>query len=52
MYKNILIDDVIPAIESKWPDRVPRNIRVQHDNAAANVPTDDKEMIGAGFRRK
>ena len=52
MYKNILIDDVIPAIDSKWPDRIPWNIRMQHDNAAANVPTDDKEMIGAGYRRK
>ncbi len=49
-YKKMLLQNAFPAILSKWPDRTPWSIRMQPDNAPAHIPTDDKELITAGYR--
>lgn len=50
VYKKILIEVVVPSITAKWPDRTPRKLRMQHDNAPAHVASDDKEVIEAGIK--
>jgi hypothetical protein len=43
IYRQMLIEDVIPAIKAKWPDRN-RDIILQQDGALAHIPADDMEF--------
>jgi hypothetical protein len=42
VYRNLLIEKLIPALVSKWPDS--RTIRIQHDGARSHIPDDDAEF--------
>jgi hypothetical protein len=48
VYRQFLIDFVIPAINAKWPecDR-DEPIFIQQDNAPAHIPPDDQQFIDA-----
>ncbi len=48
VYKECLLEKVIPAIMQKWPSRRPWSLLLQHDNAPAHVPEDDPDVIAAG----
>lgn len=43
VYRKMLVEDVIPAIKAKWPDRN-RDIVLQQDGASAHIPVDDMEF--------
>jgi hypothetical protein len=43
IYRRMLVEDVIPAIKAKWPDRN-RDIVLQQDGASAHIPADDMEF--------
>ncbi len=50
--KKMLIEEVIPAIIAKWPERTPWKVKFLHDNVPVHVSTDDSEFIAAGNRWK
>ena len=43
IYRQMLVEEVVPAIKAKWPDRN-RNIILQQDGASAHIPADDMEF--------
>lgn len=43
IYRQMLVEDVVPAIKAKWPDRN-RDIILQQDGASAHIPADDMEF--------
>jgi hypothetical protein len=44
VYKNLMIEHVIPAIKEKWPCR-DRNIVIQQDGASAHLAPDNLEFL-------
>ncbi len=44
LYKNLLIEHVIPAIKAKWPCRN-QNIVIQQDGASAHLAPDNVEFL-------
>ncbi|KAE9262527.1 hypothetical protein PR003_g33509 [Phytophthora rubi] len=49
IYRDMLVNDVIPAIKAKWPqDQKHIPIRLQQDNAKPHVHEDDAEVLAAG----
>jgi hypothetical protein len=44
VYKEFLIDKVIPAIKSKWPIKS-ETICIQQDNAKPHIDGDDPEFV-------
>ena len=42
-YRQMLIENVIPAIKEKWPDQN-RNILIQQDGASAHITAGDFEF--------
>lgn len=52
LYKNMLIEKVLPAIYAKWPGRPPYKVRLQQDNAKAHVHLDNQEVHDSGHRNR
>jgi hypothetical protein len=49
VYKQYIINEVIPAIKAKWPAKEQsRTILIQQDNATPHVPPNDPDVIAAG----
>lgn len=44
VYRNLIVEHVIPAIKEKWPCR-DRNIVIQQDGASAHLAPDDLEFL-------
>jgi hypothetical protein len=42
VYRNLLEDELIPALLLKWPSGFNRTIRIQQDGAKAHIPDDDE----------
>ncbi|XP_021740858.1 uncharacterized protein LOC110707157 [Chenopodium quinoa] len=49
--KDMLVKNVIPAIISKWPDSLPKNIVIQWDNARPHQVPNDAEFMTATTAR-
>ncbi|ETV80703.1 hypothetical protein H257_06204 [Aphanomyces astaci] len=47
IYRRLLVDKVIPAIQAKWPGRRGGTIYLQQDNARPHVAVDDAEVVAA-----
>ena len=48
VYREFMVEKVIPAIKEKWPDRRERKqIRVQHDNAPSHFKKNDPVWLRA-----
>ncbi|KAF0706105.1 hypothetical protein AaE_014267 [Aphanomyces astaci] len=46
-YKAMIIDNVIPAIRSKWPSDETKRVKIQQDNARPHVPPSDAAIVAA-----
>ncbi|KAF0717211.1 Aste57867_2438 [Aphanomyces stellatus] len=46
-YRDMLVNNVIPAIKNKWPDARTSCIVIQQDNARPHVTTTDKGVLAA-----
>ncbi|KAF0766305.1 hypothetical protein AaE_002930 [Aphanomyces astaci] len=46
-YKAMIIDNVIPAIRSKWPSGETKRVKIQQDNARPHVPPSDTAIVAA-----
>ncbi|ETV80633.1 hypothetical protein H257_06156 [Aphanomyces astaci] len=46
-YRDMLIDNVIPAIKAKWPNDKAARILLQQDNARPHVPLSDERVAAA-----
>jgi hypothetical protein len=50
VYKQFLLEKVIPSIKEKWPVGQKRmTIRIQQDNAKPHIPADDSDVIAACY---
>jgi hypothetical protein len=47
VYRNLLEDELIPALLLKWPRGGNRTIRIQQDGAKAHLPEDDEWFNGS-----
>ncbi|KAL7573328.1 hypothetical protein ACA910_011691 [Epithemia clementina (nom. ined.)] len=47
VYRDILINKLIPAIHKKWPLNGTKAIRIQQDGAKAHIPEDDQQFRDA-----
>ncbi|ETV90583.1 hypothetical protein H310_14675 [Aphanomyces invadans] len=47
VYKNMLIEHVIPGIKAKWPVNSTRCVVIQQDNARPHVPSCDQTVLEA-----
>ncbi|ETV97370.1 hypothetical protein H310_09705 [Aphanomyces invadans] len=45
VYKKMLIEHVIPAIQAKWPVNSTRCVVIQQDNARPHVPSSDQASL-------
>jgi hypothetical protein len=45
-YREFMVQNVIPSIKEKWPDRN-RNIVIQQDGASAHISMDDPDFVAA-----
>ena len=47
VYRDCLIDHVIPAIKARWPRNESKSIKIQQDNASSHVLLDDAKVLAA-----
>ncbi|ETV78807.1 hypothetical protein H257_07636 [Aphanomyces astaci] len=47
IYRRLLVDKVIPAIQAKWPGQRGGTIYLQQNNARPHVAVDDAEVVAA-----
>ncbi|ETV64126.1 hypothetical protein H257_18943 [Aphanomyces astaci] len=46
-YRNMLVNNVLPAIKAKWPQNTNTRVYLQYDNARPHVLTSDKVVMAA-----
>ena len=47
VYRRFIIDELLPAIRDKWPQRNPVKISIQQDNARPHIAPSDPEFLEA-----
>ncbi|CAH9069359.1 unnamed protein product [Cuscuta europaea] len=49
VFKDMLINTVLPAIKEKWPSQLSKEIIIQQDNARPHISHDDAEYVSASM---